>query len=251
MRGGVRRSVFPAMGGRRALVYTVPRREPMITLPRAQSVWGWCPFSPALDTAFCDTRRGSPRCGKGVRKGALACDPPASERAGAMISGPLSTRGVAGLGMHLALRAVQQPHGLGDVGHVRRGDGDGAHRLAVPVRSDVRFHSKIPLVALLGLVHPGIALLAGVLGRGGRGDERGVHPRAFAQHQAALGEVGVDRHEEGLAQVVCFQQAAKLEQRGGGARTLPPRRVRYARSSATPGCRGGASSASSASPYHC
>jgi hypothetical protein len=73
----------------------------------------------------------------------------------------------------------------------------------------VRFHPEVPLAALLGLVHLGIACAFFVLGGGGRGDERGVHQRAFAQQQASGGEIGVDRGEERLAQVVGFEQAAE------------------------------------------
>ena len=46
------------------------------------------------------------------------------------------------------------------------------------IHADMSFHAEIPLIALLGLVHLGVAFLAGVLGRGGRGNDRGIHYRA-------------------------------------------------------------------------
>jgi hypothetical protein len=49
--------------------------------------------------------------------------------------------------VHLLFFAVQQFHRFGDVGHVRRGYDHRVHQLAVPVRADVRFQPKIPLVA--------------------------------------------------------------------------------------------------------
>ncbi len=82
-------------------------------------------------------------------------------------------------------------------------------------RPNVRFHAEIPLVAFLGLVHFRVALLFLVLGGGWRGDERGIHQRAFPQQQAARGEVGVDGGEKALAQVVRFQQVPEVQQGGG------------------------------------
>jgi hypothetical protein len=47
--------------------------------------------------------------------------------------------------------------------------------------------------------------LAWFLVEEGGGDQRGVHQRAFAQQQAARGEVGVDGGEAAFAQVVGFE----------------------------------------------
>ena len=63
-------------------------------------------------------------------------------------------------------------------------------------------------------MHRGVAFAFFVLGRAGRGDERRVHQGAFAQQQAARGEVRVDRSEEGLAQIVGLEQTAELKQGG-------------------------------------
>ena len=79
----------------------------------------------------------------------------------------------------------------------------------------MRFHPEIPLIALFGRMHFRGALLFLVLGGGRRGDQRGVHQRAFAQRQAARGEVGIDGGKESFAQVVGFEQAAEFQQRGG------------------------------------
>ena len=93
--------------------------------------------------------------------------------------------GVAGVGVDLLLLAVQQFRRLCDVRDVGRSDDHGMHQPAVPIRTDVRFHSEIPLVAFAGLVHLRVALLCLVLGGGRCGDQRGVHQRPFAQQQAA------------------------------------------------------------------
>ena len=50
----------------------------------------------------------------------------------------------------------------------------------------MRFHPEIPLVALLGLMHLGIARLVGVLGRGRRADDRRVDDRAGGHPSAPL-----------------------------------------------------------------
>lgn len=94
-------------------------------------------------------------------------------------------------------------------------DDDRVDQFAVPIRSDVRFHPEIPLVALLGLGHFRVAVLFLVLGGGRRGDQRGVHQGALAQQQAACGEIGVDGGKEAFAQVVGFEQAAEFQEGGG------------------------------------
>lgn len=67
--------------------------------------------------------------------------------------------------MNLRLLSVQQLRGLRHIGHVGRGDDHRMYQLAVPIRSNVRFHSEIPLVTPLGLVHFRIAFFLLVLGR--------------------------------------------------------------------------------------
>jgi len=105
-------------------------------------------------------------------------------------------------------------------GHVGRGDDDGGHQLAVPIRTDVRFHPEIPLVALLGLVHLRVALPLLVLGGGRRGNQGGVHQRAGPQQQPPRGEVGMDGGEETLAEVMRFEQVAEVQQGRGVGHTF-------------------------------
>jgi hypothetical protein len=81
------------------------------------------------------------------------------------------------------------------------------------VHRDVRLHPKIPLVALLRLVHLGVALTFPVLRRGRRGDDRRVHDRALL-HQALLrAQHGVDLRQDSPRQVVPFQQVPELQKR--------------------------------------
>jgi len=71
----------------------------------------------------------------------------------------------------------------------------------------VRFHSKVPLMAFLGLVHFSIAFFGLVLGGSGaaiRVASTMVHG-AFAQEQSFACQMGIDRMEDGLGQVVLFQ----------------------------------------------
>jgi len=123
--------------------------------------------------------------------------------------------GVARVGVDLLLRSVQPFGGLGDVRYIDGGDHDGVNELAVPIRTDVRFHPEIPWVAFLGLVPLRVALLFLVLGGGRRGDQRGVHQCPFAQPQAARGQVGVDGPEEAFAQIVRFEPVTEVQQCGG------------------------------------
>ena len=49
------------------------------------------------------------------------------------------------------------------------------HEARFGIHADVGLHAKVPLVALLGLVHLGVARLVLVLGRRRRGNDGGVH----------------------------------------------------------------------------
>ncbi|MBF9265039.1 hypothetical protein I4I83_11210 [Acidovorax cattleyae] len=61
------------------------------------------------------------------------------------------------------------------------------------IHANVRLHSEVPLVALPGLMHPGVVLALRVPGRTGRGHERGIHQRACLEHEPLRCQVGVDR----------------------------------------------------------
>jgi hypothetical protein len=52
---------------------------------------------------------------------------------------------------------MQQRMGLGDVVRVGRRGGHALHQPLVCVRADMGFHPVVPLLALLGLVHLGVA----------------------------------------------------------------------------------------------
>jgi hypothetical protein len=62
--------------------------------------------------------------------------------------------------------------------------------------------------------------LAWFLGGRGCGDQGGVHQRAFAQQQAARGQVGVDGGKEAFAQVVGFEQPPEFQERRGVGHAL-------------------------------
>jgi hypothetical protein len=71
----------------------------------------------------------------------------------------------------------------------------------------------VPLIALLGLVHFRVAGLLFVLGRGRRGDDRGIDDRALPHQQAALVQHRADFVEQRLGQVVLVQPMAEVQHR--------------------------------------
>ncbi len=87
------------------------------------------------------------------------------------------------------------------------------HQAAFGIDADVRLHPEMPLVALLGLVHFRITLAFGVLGRTGRGDDRGVHDAALLEQQSFAREVLVDGGQDVFGQVALFEQMAKIQDR--------------------------------------
>lgn len=94
----------------------------------------------------------------------------------------------------------------------------------------MRLHSKLPLVAILGLVHLGVTLPVLVLGRTGGSNDGGIHDGASLEHQALLGQRGVDRGQYLRRQLILVQQ---VESAGWGSRRAylqsgGPRAVRAA-----------------------
>src|SRR5690606_28478696 len=71
--------------------------------------------------------------------------------------------GIAGIAADQVLFAVQQLVHLGDIGHVGRRAHHAVYQAGFAVGADVRLHAEVVLVALLGLVHLGIALAVLVL----------------------------------------------------------------------------------------
>ena len=58
---------------------------------------------------------------------------------------------------------VQTGIGLRHITHIGSRRDDRVHQSGICVHTKLSLHSEVPLVALLGLVHLGIALAAGVL----------------------------------------------------------------------------------------
>ena len=74
----------------------------------------------------------------------------------------------------------------------------------------MHLHPEIPLLALARLVHLGSRLFWAFFVEDGVNDG-GVHDRAFAHEQPALGEQTVDLHEQPLSELMDFQQSPKAQ----------------------------------------
>ena len=80
--------------------------------------------------------------------------------------------------------AVQK---IGYLFHVRFIGSGRRHRVnqaAVGIDADMRLHAEVPLLALLRLMHVGVALALGILGRTRRRDDRGIDDAATFEKQA-------------------------------------------------------------------
>ena len=71
----------------------------------------------------------------------------------------------------------------------------------------------MPLVALFGLVHLGIARLRLVLGRGRGGDDRGIDDCALAHQQPALRQHRADLVKQAFGQLVLLQPVTEVQHR--------------------------------------
>src|SRR3954453_1775379 len=96
--------------------------------------------------------------------------------------GALVHPGIAGIAEDIFFLPVQQRRRLGDIGFVGGGALDRVHQAGGNIDPDIRLYAEVPLVALPGLVHLRVAAVLLVLGRGRRGDDRGIdnRPPAFA-----------------------------------------------------------------------
>jgi hypothetical protein len=129
-------------------------------------------------------------------------------------------RGVGTVTVDLLLGAVQQLRQRVLVVDVGRRHHCAVRQAALAVHADVQLHAEVPLLALAGLVHFGIALAAGVLGRAGCRDDRGIDDGARAQLHALVLQHLADLGKQGCSQVMLLQQPSELQQRGAVGHTL-------------------------------
>ena len=113
---------------------------------------------------------------------------------------------VARVGKDIGFFTMDQLAGLRHIIDVGCRAHHGVNQPRVGIHADVGFHAEVPLIALLGLVHLGVTGAGAVLGGTGCGNQGGVHHRALAQHQALVGERGVDGGQDSFGQMVFFQQ---------------------------------------------
>ena len=185
--------------------------------PRAHG--GLAPLLPAV---------GPPGGGEGPELGGAHRDAPVDPgevrvRADLLAPGdaPVARVGVAEL-----VVVPHEPVRLADVGHVGGREGRAVDVAAAGVLARVALHAEVPLVALLGLVHLGVARARRVLGRAGRLYDRGVDHRAAAHDQAGRLEAGDHDVEQGPPDVVLLQEVAEvLEGRGVGHAVPAPHEV--------------------------
>ena len=87
---------------------------------------------------------------------------------------------------------VQQRMPLRDIVDVCGCSDDGVHQTGLRVHPNMGLHTEVPLVALLNLVHLGVALTALILGRARCSNQGGVYHGARLEQQAVSGQLGVD-----------------------------------------------------------
>lgn len=79
------------------------------------------------------------------------------------------------------------------------------------VDANVRLHSKVPLVAFLGLVHLRVSRFLFVLGRIRCIDNAGIHNGAIGNFHPLILKIFPDRAKQLIAQFMPLQQVAKIE----------------------------------------
>ena len=142
-------------------------------------------------------------------------------RHGCGLGDQLLLAGVGGVAIHAPFVAVQQLRDGMFVMHVGRCRNDQVNQLGLAVHADVRLHTKVPLVTLLGLVHLRIARLILILGRGWRIDDCRVDDGAGRDlHPLGL-QMPSDFLEQAFAQFMSLKQVAEFAYGGFVRRSLP------------------------------
>jgi len=118
---------------------------------------------------------------------------------------------VARVGKDNFFLPMQQGMRLRHIVGIGRRCRDRVHQARVSVHANVRLHAKVPLVALLGLVHLRVALAFVVLGGTGRCNQGGIHHRSGLEHQPAVNQFGIDSRQYLRAQVVLFEHVPKAQ----------------------------------------
>jgi hypothetical protein len=77
------------------------------------------------------------------------------------------------------------------------------------VNANVHLHAKVPLLTFARLMHLGVSLVVGILGRAGRTNDGSVHDHAPAHLHPTSLQYLAHRGKQLLAQLVLFQQPAK------------------------------------------
>ena len=133
---------------------------------------------------------------------------------------------VAGIGEHVGFLAMHQRVRLGHVVDVGLGAHHRVHQAAFGIHANVALHPEVPLGALLGLVHLGIARARAVLRRTRRCDQRGVHRRALLEQQPLGRKRGVHGFKHLGRQIMLPQQVPKAQDAHAVGQAVHPAQAR-------------------------
>ena len=122
---------------------------------------------------------------------------------------PFMSTLVACVGKHIAFLPVQQSVGDHHVMDVGRCGLYRVHQARFGIHPNVGLHAKVPLVALLRLMHLGVTLPRGVLGGAWSTDQRGIDHGSGLEQQALGCELIVDHRQKAWGQLVLLQQMSK------------------------------------------
>ena len=108
---------------------------------------------------------------------------------------------------------MQHRRHLVDIRFVGGSARDRVHHPRGDIHPDMRLHPEVPLIALPGLVHLGVAGLLLVLGRGRRRDDGRIDNGALTHQQPALFQKRPHFVEQHLGQCVPLQPMTKMQHR--------------------------------------
>ena len=125
--------------------------------------------------------------------------------------GPFAGALVARISKDNLFFTMQQRMPLGDIIDVSRRANDRMHYTGLRIHPNMGFHTEVPLIALLNLVHLGVTLTGLVFGGAGRSNQRGVYHGARLEQQAVSSQLGVDDLQYLGAQIVLFEQMTESQ----------------------------------------
>jgi len=138
---------------------------------------------------------------------------PALARPAGNVPVGLGGQSLARIGKDIGLRSAQKEPGLDDVLNIDSSASQAVDQPGLGIHPNVGLHAKVPLIALLSLMHLRVPCARGILGRAWRRDDRGIQNHALGESQTAARQIAIHRFKDSGSPPMRLQQMPKIQNR--------------------------------------